>query len=370
MLKLIIILFLPIVLFCQSILEFENEGMNIKVEKLASNLGVIWGMTFVDKNRLLFTTRDGKFGLFDTKTKKFKYLDSPLKVFAKGQGGLLDVQTSPYFKEDNTIYFTYVKTINGYGATTLAKGKFVKDKLTNIEDILVTDSRTDTTRHFGSRITFDEDDHIYFSIGDRGVRPNAQNLNNHAGSIIRLNLDGTVPSNNPFINKKNAKIEIYSFGHRNPQGLYYDKLNKKLVSCEHGPRGGDEINIVEKGLNYGWPTISYGREYWNPLAVGKGTHKEGMEQPIHIYDPSIAPSSLLVYKGKEFKKWNGNYFLGALKLTHLNRIVLNNRGEVIKEQRLLKTLNERIRNIIQDKEGKLYLSTDSGNIYLLSLKER
>jgi len=360
---------IPIFLFSKPIYEFESEGMNIRVDKVASNLSIPWGMCFIDENRVLFTQKKGRFGVLNLKSKKVTYVDVALDLYNKGQAGLLDVQTSPSFKKDRTIYFTYVKDVNGYGLTTLAKATFQNNQIINIKDILVTKSKTDTTRHFGSRITFDEQGHIFFSIGDRGERPNSQNLNNHAGTIIRLNLNGTTPKDNPFVNQKNGLKEIYSYGHRNPQGLYYDKVSKKLISSEHGPRGGDEINIVESGLNYGWPIISYGKEYWNPLSVGEGTHKEGMEQPIKEYTPSIAPSSLLVYNSDLLEAWNGNLFLGALKLTHLNRIVLNENYEVIKEERLLENFNERIRNVIQDKKGVIYLSTDSGNIYSLSLSE-
>lgn len=363
------LLFFPIFALSKPILEFKSEGMTISLTKLASNLGIPWGMTFIDDNNLLISAKKGSFSILNIKTKKVKHIDSLLNIFNKGQAGLLDVQTSPDFIKDRTIFFTYVKNIKGKGATTLAKAKLVNDELINIKDILVTKSLTDTTRHFGSRITFDEEKYIYFPVGDRGVRPNGQDLKTHAGSIIRLNLDGTVPKDNPFVNQKGKLPEIFSYGHRNPQGVFYDKQTKRLISCEHGPRGGDEINIIQKGKNYGWPIISYGKEYWNPFPVGIGTHKERMEQPIQVYIPSIAPSSLIVYRGDEFKKWDGNYFLGALKLTHLNRIVLNKNGKVIKEERLLKPLNERIRNIISDKKGRLYISSDSGNIYQLSLKE-
>ncbi len=369
MLKVFFLFFIPLYLYSQTILKFANEEMNITVDKISSNMGIVWGMVFIDENRILFTQKRGRFGILNLKTKKIKYIDANLDIYNKGQAGLLDVQTSPYFTKDKIIYFTYVKDLNGYGVTTLAKAKFSNDELTNIKDILVTKSKTDTTRHFGSRITFDDENHIYFSVGDRGVRPNGQNLSNHAGSILRLNLDGSVPKDNPFVNKKNILPEIYSYGHRNPQGLFYDKVSKTLFSIEHGPRGGDEINIIKKGLNYGWPIISYGKEYWNPFPVGIGTHKEGIEQPIQVYIPSIAPSSLIVYRGKMFEKWDGNLLSGALKLTHLNRIILNKKNKVIKEDRILKNLNERIRDIIQDKKGKIYISTDSGNIYSLSVNE-
>ena len=246
--------------------------------------------------------------------------------------------------------------------------KLQNNKLINWNDLFISQAFSDTSRHFGSRITFDEEGHLYFSIGDRGVRENSQNLSNHAGSIIRLNLDGSIPSDNPFINKKDALPEIYTYGHRNPQGLFYDKTSKNLWSIEHGPRGGDEINLIEKGKNYGWPIISYGKEYWNDFAVGESTAKEGMQQPIKYYIPSIAPSSLMVYNGDLFKKYKGNIFSGALKLTHLNRIVLDKSNNVIKEERLLENLNERIRNVIQSSDGKIYVSSDSGNIYMLSTK--
>lgn len=361
---------LPVLLFSQTI-QFKSEDTNITVEKIASNLGVVWGMTFISDNELLFTVKTGKIALLNIKTKEIKNISNisnTQNLNYTGQGGLLDVQKSPNFSKDNELFFTYVKEIKGKSTTVLAKAKLQNNKLINWNDLFISQAFSDTSRHFGSRITFDEEGHLYFSIGDRGVRENSQNLSNHAGSIIRLNLDGSIPSDNPFINKKDALPEIYTYGHRNPQGLFYDKTSKNLWSIEHGPRGGDEINLIEKGKNYGWPIISYGKEYWNDFAVGESTAKEGMQQPIKYYIPSIAPSSLMVYNGDLFKKYKGNIFSGALKLTHLNRIVLDKSNNVIKEERLLENLNERIRNVIQSSDGKIYISSDSGNIYMLSTK--
>lgn len=224
-------------------------------------------------------------------------------------------------------------------------------------------SRTDTSRHFGSRIAFDGNGHVFFGIGDRGVRANAQNLFNHAGSLLRLNLDGTIPEDNPYINKSGVLAETWSYGHRNPQGLAYDHKFNRLWEIEHGPRGGDEINLIEAAANYGWPTISYGKEYWGPVAVGDGTHRKDMQQPVKYYVPSIAPGSLLLYSGNAFPKWKGNLFTGALKLRHINRIVLNEKGQFIKEERLLSSLEQRIRALAQSPEGWIYFSTDSGNIF-------
>lgn len=363
-----LVLLLPSLIFSQ-IIDYKSEDENIFVEKIASNLGVVWGMTFIEDNKLLFTVKSGKIGILDIKTKKVKYFSNTPKIVSLGQGGLLDVQKSPNFSKDNQLFFTYVKEIKGSSTTVLASAKLQNNALINWKYLFISQSFSDTTRHFGSRIAFDEKGHIFFSIGDRGVRENSQDLSNHAGTIIRLNLDGSIPFDNPFINKKDALPQIYSYGHRNPQGLFYDKKNKKLFSSEHGPRGGDEINIIEKGKNYGWPIISYGKEYWNNFPVGESTFKEGMQQPIKYYVPSIAPSSLIVYDGEMFKNWKGNLFLGALKLKHLNRIVLNKDNKVIKEERLLENLEERIRNVIQSSTGVLYISTDSGNIYTLRAKE-
>jgi len=178
-----------------------------------------------------------------------------------------------------------------------------------------------------------------------------------------LKRNGETPKDNPFVQTANVLPEIWSYGHRNPQGIAYDHTTRRLWSIEHGPRGGDEINLILPGRNYGWPIISYGKEYWGPFAVGEGTERKGMEQPIKQYTPSIAPGSLLVYSGKKFPNWQGNLFSGALKLRHLNRVVLNKEGKAISEERLLENLNERIRALVEAPNGWIYFSTDSGKIY-------
>ena len=346
-------------------LEVKSKEMTFILQKVATNLEIPWGMTFIGSNEILITQRNGNFTILNINTKKITKIHSELKVKEGGQGGLLDVIVSPEYKSDGLIYFTYVKDINGQGVTVLATAKLSNNILINIKDLFVTKSSSDTNVHFGSRIAFDEDGHLFFSIGDRGIRTNAQDLSNHAGSILRLNLDATVPKDNPFINVKNAQPQIYSYGHRNPQGLFYDKENKKLYSIEHGPRGGDEINLILEGRNYGWPIISYGKEYWGPISVGIGTHKKGMEQPFKVYIPSIAPSSLIVYSGDKFPKWKGDLFAGALKLTHINHIKLDVDGKEVYEERLFESLNERIRAIEQSPDGLIYFSTDNGTIYVI-----
>ena len=263
---------------------------------------------------------------------------------------------------DSCIYITYSKENEGQGVTTLARAKLSGASLVEFQDLLVTNSATGKNIHYGSRIAFDRNGHIFFSTGDRGVRDNAQDLSNHAGSILRINVDGTVPEDNPFVGKSGAMPEIWSYGHRNPQGLFFDHYNGRLWAIEHGPRGGDELNLILPGRNYGWPVISYGKEYWGPFSVGEGTQKEGMEQPVKYYDPSIAPSSLLLYSGDVFPSWKGNLFAGALALKHLNMIVLDEDGSAIGEERLLVSLKERIRALAESPEGFIFFSTDSGKI--------
>lgn len=347
----------------EAVFTFKSEGMELKVEKIIDDLGVPWGMTFISENKLLVTERSGSVLLIDLDTTKKITLKNVPEVMHDGQGGMLDIVLSPDYKKNGWIYITYVKNDDGEGITVLARAKLKQNSFIQWQDLLLTKSRTGESYHFGSRIAFDDKGHVYFGIGDRGVRPNAQNLTNHAGSVLRLNLDGSIPKDNPFIKNKSALPEIWSYGHRNPQGLSYDFNNKRLWEIEHGPRGGDEINLIKPAVNYGWPEISYGKEYWGPVAVGEGTHRDDIEQPVKVYIPSIAPGSLMIYSGDAFPEWKGNLFSGALKLRHINRVVLNEKGTVVKEERLLKSLDERIRALAQSPQGWIYFSTDSGKIY-------
>ncbi|MFV1996732.1 MAG: PQQ-dependent sugar dehydrogenase [Acidiferrobacterales bacterium] len=343
----------------------ESQQARFVVEQVADGLGIPWAMAFLSPDKLLVTERGGYINIVSTKTGNVRRLKGAPPVMARGQGGMLDVAMPPDFKTGDWIYFTYVKDKQGQGVTVLARAKLKGDRLIRWRDLLVTNSATNTDRHFGSRIAFDNRGHVYFTVGDRGRRPNAQNLSNHAGTVIRLYRDGRVPRDNPFVNKKDALPEIWSYGHRNPQGIAYDYANKRLWLNEHGPRGGDEINLVLPGRNYGWPVISYGKEYWGPMAVGEGTSRSGMEQPIKQYTPSIAPGSLLLYSGKAFRVWRGNLFSGALKLTHINRVVIDKNANAVAEERLLESMSERIRALAESPQGWIYLSTDSGRILRL-----
>ena len=340
----------------------NQSNPNFKLELLAQGLGVPWAMAFLNDRELIFTERQGNIKILDLESLEITTLRGAVEVDAEGQGGMLDVATGPDYTTRGWLYFTYSKSTVSGAVTTLARARRRGIQLSGWQELLVTDSATSSYRHFGSRITFDQQGHVFFGVGDRGERGSAQDLGSHAGTIMRLRLDGSIPDDNPFLSRDNALPEIWSYGHRNPQGLLYDNNSGNLWSIEHGPRGGDEINLVVKGANYGWPVISYGKEYWGPVSIGEGTEKPGMQQPVKVYIPSIAPGSLLLYSATAFPQWQGNLFSGALKLRHLNRVSISVANKAIAEERLLGDLNERIRALAQSPEGWIYFSTDSGKI--------
>ncbi len=352
--------------------RFASQDYTLQVTRLAQLPGVPWAIAWLNNHTLIINLRHGELlslrldKLSSQQPARQKIIGLPA-IWARGQGGLLDVVRGP----NGWFYFTYSKPQQGQGVTALAKAQLEQDELGKVsiaqwQELLVSDSASDTNRHYGSRIAFDRQGHLYFSIGDRGVRDNGQNTQNHAASILRLNLDGSIPHDNPFVGQSRFADAIYSYGHRNPQGLAYDELNQRLWAIEHGPRGGDELNLIEAGANYGWPLTSHGKEYWGPLKVGEAETMEGIHSPSKTYVPSIAPGSLLLYQAEAFSQWRGNLFTGALKLQHLNRIVLDQQGNAIAEERLLGGLNERIRALSVGPQGWIYFTTDSGNLYQLS----
>jgi len=367
---------LPLILiFCSlqaqatGAIVINQPNPSFKLEQVAQGLGVPWGMAFLNDQELIFTEREGDIKILDLDSLDITSLEGAAEVDAEGQGGMLDVARGPEYATEGWIYFTYGKATISGAVTTLARARRAGFRLSGWQDLLVTASATSTYRHFGSRIAFDRQGHVFFGIGDRGERGNAQILSNHAGTILRLRLDGSVPDDNPFLFQQDVLPEIWSYGHRNPQGLLYDNSSGNLWSIEHGPRGGDEINLVQKGANYGWPVISYGKEYWGPVSIGEGTEKAGMEQPIKVYIPSIAPGSLILYSATAFPQWQGSLFSGALKLRHLNRVSISADNKAIAEERLLGDLNERIRALAQSPEGWIYFSTDSGKIMRMRPRE-
>lgn len=334
----------------------------LKVNTIAENLGTPWGMAFIDQKQLLVTNKGGSLNRVDISTgNKTRISGTPDDIVISGQAGFMDVALSPDYAETGWIYFTYSKDVDGQGATTLARAKLNGDALTEWQDILVTDSRTSKGQHYGSRIVFDNHGHVFFGIGDRGEQDQAQFLNRHNGKILRLELDGSVPDDNPFVGQDDAHPEIWSYGHRNPQGMFYNRETNTLWEIEHGPRGGDEINLIKPGTNYGWPEASHGKEYWGPLAIGE-KEVEGMENAKKVYVPSIAPSGLVQYQGDAFPDLQGDLLTGAMALQHLNHIEMDGQ-KVVDEHRYFEDNKQRIRNVIEGPDGFLYLANDSGEIW-------
>ena len=333
------------------------------VQEVFDGLKVPWGFDFITPHKIVITERHGEMHLFDLKEQKATTILGVPKVAHFGQGGLLDVAAHPQFDKTKEIYFTYAISLESGYTTRLAKAKLSGHKLTGLKTLFTASPASPSTRHFGSRLAFDSNGYLYMSIGDRGDRNKAQRLDSHHGKVIRLRLDGQIPDSNPFFYKKGAQKEIWTFGHRNPQGMARHPSTGEIWLNEHGPKGGDEINILKRGANYGWPVITYGREY-SGQKIGT-THREGMEQPLFYFTPSIAPSGMTIYSGDKFKDFLGDVFSGALALTHLNRLSLDGNQKVIRQERMLESWQERIRNVKTGPDGYIYFSTDSGSIMRL-----
>lgn len=344
------------------------KAADVTSEKMTSGHGIIWSMSEVADDKLIFTTRSGEFKILDLKTKKVDRLKSDIKVLVQGQGGLLDVKVHPNFKANQRIYFTYsCAKENSLNTTCLgyAKLDLLNLNLTDAKEIFSAQPAVDSSLHFGSRLAWDSENNLFMTTGDRYFKKDmAQSLQNHLGKVLRLTDEGKPVQSNPFINTKDAKPEIFSYGHRNVQGLFYDKSAKVLWESEHGAKGGDEINRIEAGKNYGWPVITHGVDY-NGEKIGIGKEKAGLEQPAYFYVPSIAPSGLIVYSGSKYKQWRGHLFLGALVLEHINQVEM---ASPAKETRLFANLGERVRDITETTSGEIYFSTDSGKIFKFTIK--
>ncbi|MFN3402752.1 MAG: PQQ-dependent sugar dehydrogenase [Cytophagaceae bacterium] len=324
---------------------------------LLQNIGSPWGMAFINSDTLLFTEKTGKLWRYRISTNTTTEITGLPTIVNHGQGGLLDIALHPDFATNNLVYLSYSINATGGQTTALGRGTLVNNQLQNFTELFRALPVVNSGVHFGSRIAFDHEKRLYLSVGDRGHQDYAQDLNTHMGSIIRLNDDGTVPADNPFVGVANTKPEIYSYGHRNIQGMVYDYQNNKLYAHEHGPRGGDELNVITKGGNYGWPAITYGINYDGTPITDK-TEQEGMEQPITYWTPSIAPSGLTIIK----RNTAGNqlqFLLGALAGQHLHYLHVENNA-VISSSRSLQGY-ARIRDVRQAPNGFIYALTESPN---------
>ena len=328
---------------------YTIEGEKLTLETLCTVKDVVWGLDFLTESasEIIFTERGGKLSVCDVKNKSVREIVGVPSVVANGQGGLLDVLVHPKTKN---IYLTFSEKIDDGATTSLFRAELSKDKtkLQNGSVIFRSNAIEKTDIHFGSRVVADSGDHLFMSIGERNKRHKAQVKDLHHGKILRLTLDG--------------KAEIWSMGHRNPQGLGFDRQGQ-LYNAEMGPRGGDEVNVIKKDLNYGWPIITYGREYYGP-SIGEKS-KAGLEQPLLKWVPSISPSGMTFYTGDRLKKFKDNLFLATLSGEHVHRVVFDKEMKVVKEEELFTDLRERFRQVKQGPDGALYFTTDSGKIYKL-----
>lgn len=334
----------------------ESEKLKFAVDTITTELKNPWGIAFLPDGRALVTERAGEIRII----KDGKLLDEKIQgvpaVYAHGQGGLMDIQLHPDFAKNGWIYLSYSKQVADSGGTVIARAKIEGNTLTNLEELFQAVPLSKSEVHFGSRIAFDGKGYMFFTSGERGKKENAQDLTNHLGKVLRLHDDGKVPSDNPFVSTLGARSEIWSYGHRSLQGLYFDKATGILWEHEHGPRGGDELNIVEKGKNYGWPVITYGINYDSTI-ITDITEKEGMEQPIHYWVPSIAPCGMTMVTSDKYPGWKGNILIGALSHQLVDRVEISN-GKFVKEERLLEKIG-RVRAVVESPDGYIYVAMEN-----------
>jgi len=340
---------------------FRTGGRELVVETIASGLANPWALAFLPDARMLVTERPGRMRIVSREGTLSPPLGGVPKVFASGQGGSLDVVPDRDHARNRTIYFCFAEPAAGGARTSMARAKLIEEgspRLDEVKIIFRQEGPLSSGNHFGCRIVQALNGNLFLTMGDHFTqRDEAQNLANHLGKIVRIAPDGGVPPDNPFVGKQGAKPEIWSYGHRNSQGAALHPQSGKLWMHEHGPRGGDEINVPEAGKNYGWPVIGFGIDY-NGARIHEGTRRTGMEQPIQYWVPSIAPSGMAFYSGTAFPDWRGNLFVGALAGKVLVRLELE--GEkVTKEERLLTAMGERIRDVREGPDGALWLVTDN-----------
>ena len=341
-----------------------------QVEIINRSLGRPWGIINLPDGRFLITEKTGFMNVVSADGKNVAKIEGFPKVDSKGQGGMLDVALDPDFKTNNTIFFSFSEPYGDGNLTSVAKGKLSAD-LKNISEVKVIFRATpsyDGDKHYGSRLVFDKDGNLFASTGERSdkqTRVYAQKTDNYLGKILKITKDGKPDPRNPFIGKSGYKPEIYAFGIRNPQGLALDEKGQ-LWDIEMGPRGGDEINLIKPGKNYGWGDVTYGIEYNGDKINNGTTQKAGTEQPVYYWDPVVSPSGVAFYTGN-IAEWKNNLFIGCLSGEHINRIVLKD-NKVVGEERLLLDQKERFRDVLNGNDGNLYAITDSGKLYKISKK--
>jgi glucose/arabinose dehydrogenase len=335
------------------------EG-KVGTETVAEGLEHPWALAFLPDSRMLVTERPGRLRLVDKDGRLSKPLAGVPEVAAKGQGGLLDVALDPNFEENRLVYLSYAEPGEGGAGTAVARGRLGEGGLENVQVIYRQQPKVSGNGHFGSRLVFGRDGKLFITQGDRqGYREQVQDLGSGIGKLVRINPDGSIPDDNPFVGRTGARPEIYSLGHRSMQAAALHPETGQLWTVEHGARGGDELNHPEAGKNYGWPIITYGIDY-SGARIGEGTAKEGMEQPVYYWDPVIAPSGAVWYTGDKYPGWKGSLFIGSMQPGALVRVTVEN-GRVTGEERYLAELGDRIRDVQQGPDGLLYVVTDESD---------
>ena len=346
---------------------YRSNEHSFRVVTVVEGLEQPWSLAFLPDGRMLVTEKAGRLRLVSQGALDPKPVTGLPDVTVHGQGGLQDVVLHPEFSKNQLVYFSYAARGGDGVGTELGRGRLSGHRLEDVQILFKQAPKGSRGQHFGGRIVFDRAGYVYLTLGDRGEMPRAQKPGDHAGSVIRLHDDGRVPKDNPFVGRAGWKPEKFTIGNRNMQGAALHPQTGVLWTHEHGPQGGDEINVMRPGVNYGWPVITYGANYGTGTRIGEGTQKSGMQQPLHYWVPSIAPSGMAFYTGDKFERWKGDLFVGALRDQMLVRVKLE--GEkVVSEERLLKGVLGRIRDVRAGPDGFLYLLTDESNGKLVRLE--
>lgn len=351
---------------------FQTEGPAIHVQTVADGLVHPWAIAFLPDGGMLVTERPGSLRHVTAEGEVSAPIQGVPEVDARDQGGLLDVVLDPDFEQNRLVYLSYAEAGDGGNSTAVARGTLSEDAsaLSEVEVIFRQQPKLPSTMHFGSRLAFDGEGHLFVALGERfdeRFRGQAQDLDSHLGKIVRINPDGSVPEDNPFVGREGALPEIWSYGHRNIQAAAINPETGVLWEIEHGPKGGDELNIVEPGENYGWPVVSLGVNY-DGTPVGEGLrHAEGMVDPVHSWTPVIAPSGMIFYQGDAFPEWQGDLFVGGLASQALVRLELEG-NQVAGEERLLESLGLRMRDVAEGPGGAIYVATDEDNGEILRIE--
>lgn len=346
--------------------KISAEDFTYSIDTVATDLLNPWGLTFLPNNDLLVTERAGEIRIIRDDQLLNEKIQGVPEVYASGQGGLFEVKLHPDYASNGWLYIIYAAKVGSGGNTAIMRARLEGNRLVDQEKIFQAEPFATGGRHFGGHLEFDSEGYLYLSVGERGNRPNAQTLSNTSGKIIRLNDDGSIPADNPFIGQSGVKPEIYTYGNRNPQGMVVHPTTGEIWTHEHGPMGGDEINIIRAGSNYGWPEVTYGKNY-DGTTITDVTSREDVAHPLHYWIPSIAPCGMEFITSDLYPPWKGNLLVGSLKFRYVARLELD--GEkVINEEKLIENLG-RVRSIAQSPDGLIYVSVESPGMVIRLIPE-